>query len=80
MRTREPVRFRFWADIVPVATAWTIAMLLMAAGLVLIIGIYTAPLGLLLILWAGRIAGKSFVKHWSRAYDRRLAEQRNTGC
>lgn len=80
MSSQEPLSFGFWEDAVPMVASWTFAALLMIAGVVLIVGIFTAPVGILLIVWAARIAGKSFVKHWSNAYDRRMAEQRNSPC
>lgn len=70
--------FGFWPDIVPVVMAWTFASVLMVAGSVLIVGIFTAPLGILLIVWAGWLAGRSYVKPWSKADDRRLDRERNS--
>ncbi len=47
-----------------VVVAWTFAGLLLITGLVMFVGIFTFPLGLLCWYLAYRIAGKSFQKYW----------------
>ena len=53
-----------------VIAAWTIAALMGTVGAVLILGVFTAPFGIALIVWAVMIAGRSYVKYWSKEYDK----------